>query len=615
MIVQSLINSAWFRPTTVDLQAVDAAGFAIAVTGQEGLMMPIQADKFPFLFGHKTEAAPGGAVHDHGNRAGSSTMNRRMQLLEGQNEVLELVAKGADACKSLGHLVEVMERLIESDFCAVQVLDPGSNELHPVDTPNLPGKAKDMLSGVKLVPGKTPSATAAYRREPLVVADLLSDPAWPETRQFALSIGVRAWWTQPILSQDGETLGTLDFFHRGVRVPDEEQYGTMDALCPIARMSIEHERRGQALNQADKQLTSLAQNLPGVVYQRTVSPDGEIRYTYISDGAYDLFGVSPQEVLADPQAIFDRHGPDYRATFRENLLFASRNLEMWDVEAPIITRDGEHKWTHAIARPHRQPDGTVVWNGIILDATRLKRANLELAASNRAKDEFLANMSHELRTPLNAIIGFSEMMKHELMGEIGVPEYRQYIRDIHASGQHLLEVINDILDLAKIEANSLDLNEEILDPREELDGCVRLITPKANDNDIGLSFDSSAGTRSLRADMRMFKQIFLNILSNAVKFTPSGGEVSVNLRIAKGGELIISVADTGIGIPPELLPTVFEPFAQVDSGLDRKFEGTGLGLPLTKSMVELHDGSIHIDSRPDIGTVVTVTFPKDRLID
>ena len=549
------------------------------------------------------------------NNAVSAPDTMRMAVLEGQNEVLELVAKGASVNKALECLAQVLERLITSEFCTIQILDPATNQLHPVDTPDLPENAKAFLSGVEVVPGRTPSATAAYRCEPLVVADLLSDPAWTETRQFALSTGIRAWWSQPILDLDGQTLGTIDLFHQGVRVPDETQYGIMDALCPIARMSIEHDRRGRALKQADMQLTSLAQNLPGVVYQRTVSPDGDIRYTYISDGARDLFGISPQEVIANPSAVFDRHGPEYRATFRENLLAASRNLQMWDVETPIITADGEHKWTHAIARPHREPDGTVVWDGIILDATRIKRANLELAASNRAKDEFLANMSHELRTPLNAIIGFAEVMQKELMGAIGVPEYKEYIEDIHVSGMHLLHVINDILDLAKIEAGVLDLTEEIVDPWSVLEGCLRFIMPKAEEDEISLSFKKGTRIPSLRADKRKLKQVFINLLSNAVKFTPRDGSVSVEIRVAGNGDLAMMISDTGIGIASELLPTVFEPFAQVDSGLDRRYEGTGLGLPLTKSMVELHGGSIEIDSEPGQGTTVTVTLPKSRLVD
>jgi PAS domain S-box-containing protein len=460
-----------------------------------------------------------------------------------------------------------------------------------------------------------PFATAAHRHEPLIVADLAADLGWPEFRESALAAGIRACWSQPILGQDGETLGTLDMYHREPKTPSEYELSVMDALCPIARIAIEHDRRGQDLQQADERLTSLAQNLPGVVYQRVVDPDGEIRYTYISEGARDLFGVSPEQVIADPQAVFDRHGPEYRATFRENLLQASRDLTMWDVEAPIITQDGEHKWGHAIARPVRQPDGSVIWNGIILDATRIKNANIELAASNKAKDEFLANMSHELRTPLNAIIGFADVIRGEMMGEIGVSLYKDYAEDIHASGRHLLQVISDILDIAKIEAGTLSLNECVVDPVEALKGCVRLITERTDNQNISVSIEAEEGLPHLRADSRKLKQILINLLSNAVKFSPGDGAVVARVEISEEGGMSFSISDNGIGIPAEMLSKIFEPFSQVDTGLDRKFEGTGLGLPLTHAMVQLHDGNIEIESEPGVGTTATVLFPKHRIVE
>ncbi len=288
---------------------------------------------------------------------GDDATQRRIKLLEGQNDVLGCIAKGAGVAMSLGRLASVLEQNIDSAFCAVMLFDSAGDLLSALDTPTLPIEFGKKLRQVETSPGIMPCATAAYRHEPLIVADLAADLGWPEFREAVMAEGLRACWSQPILSQDGETLGTLGMYHREPKLPSEHELSVLDSLCPIARIAIEHDRRGQDLHQADERLTSLAQNLPGVVYQRVVDPDGEIRYTYISEGARDLWGVSPEQVIADPQAVFDRHGPEYRATFRENLLQASRDLTMWDVEAPIITQDGEHKWGHAIAKPISGPPG------------------------------------------------------------------------------------------------------------------------------------------------------------------------------------------------------------------------------------------------------------------
>ncbi len=246
------------------------------------------------------------------------------------------------------------------------------------------------------------------------------------------------------------------------------------------------------------------------------------------------------------------------------------------------------------------------------DESRTAQDAAEMA--NRAKSEFLANMSHELRTPLNAILGFSEIIHNEMLGRIENDHYREYVGDIHSSGQHLLSIINDILDLSKIEAGRAELDEEVFDAASALDSSVRLVKERAETSHIKLSVELSGAERRLRGDQRKFKQIIINLLSNAVKFTPEAGSVTVSAAVGSDGGFEITVSDTGIGMDSDEIEIALTAFGQVDGALARKHEGTGLGLPLARSLTELHDGRLEIESAPGVGTTVTVHLPPERLV-
>jgi signal transduction histidine kinase len=221
-------------------------------------------------------------------------------------------------------------------------------------------------------------------------------------------------------------------------------------------------------------------------------------------------------------------------------------------------------------------------------------------------------MSHELRTPLNAIIGFAEVLKAQMLGPLGNPRYQAYAADIHASGQHLLAIINDILDLAKIESGNTSPQEEAVDLAATVDAACRIIAPKAKAAEIALERDLPEELPRLTADQRMTRQILINLLSNAVKFTPAGGRITVRAQVDAAGRVVLSVSDTGIGMAPEHIPMALEPFKQVDSSLARRYEGTGLGLPLVKSMAAIHGAELDIESAVGKGTTVTVTYPASR---
>ena len=228
-------------------------------------------------------------------------------------------------------------------------------------------------------------------------------------------------------------------------------------------------------------------------------------------------------------------------------------------------------------------------------------------SANRSKSEFLANMSHELRTPLNAIIGFSEMMETQMFGELGSPKYIEYAHDIRSSGQHLLELINDILDMSKIEAGRMTLEKQPTDLGTVIEESLRLVSGRAEIASVKVVNEVGELPR-IDADKRAIKQVLLNLLSNAIKFTPAGGTITVKGGAA-AGSIALSVEDTGIGIPAHALPKIGRPFEQVESQHSKKHKGTGLGLALSRSLVELHGGTLSIASTEGVGTTVTFTLP------
>ncbi|MGH6988939.1 MAG: sensor histidine kinase [Stellaceae bacterium] len=247
-------------------------------------------------------------------------------------------------------------------------------------------------------------------------------------------------------------------------------------------------------------------------------------------------------------------------------------------------------------------------------AFELKRSLRLAEDTNRAKTQFLAAMSHELRTPLNAIIGFSELLTSGIYGPLGDDHYAGYARDVHDSGKYLLGLINDVLDMSKLDASVVDTYAEPLELSEFLRKTLQMVRPQADRGGVVLTESFNTALPGMRTDERRLRQVLLNLLSNAVKFTAVGGTVSIS-AYRQGGGVAITVADTGIGMAAEDIPKAMENFGQVQTGWSRNVEGTGLGLPLSKRLVELLGGSFVLESKLGVGTTVILTFPPERLLE
>lgn len=265
------------------------------------------------------------------------------------------------------------------------------------------------------------------------------------------------------------------------------------------------------------------------------------------------------------------------------------------------------QYNRVIARVNRDADAL---RRAIEDLKRAKQAAEE---ASHAKSAFLANMSHELRTPLNAVIGFSEILTSELFGPLGDARYKDYASDILASGRHLLSLVNDLLDHTRIEAGRVELNEAELEVPEQAEAALRLMRERAATAKVGLQASFPAVLPYLVADERAVRQMLLNLLGNAVKFTPAGGTVTLAARLEGDGRLAIAISDTGIGMKREEVPRALEPFVQLHHHMNKAYGGTGLGLPLVQSLIRLHGGSITIDSAEGSGTTVTIRFPRSRV--
>ncbi|MGH6890673.1 MAG: PAS domain-containing protein, partial [Dongiaceae bacterium] len=461
-------------------------------------------------------------------------------------------------------------------------------------------------------------------------ADWVDKDLWPErlhpedrdrilreAAEYALA-GVDHNLEYRLIAADGRVVWIRDLV--SVIRSEDGQTWLYGAMVDIT----EEKHSEQSLRESEARYRQ-AERVAGLIHWSTVggatSRWQEPKLTY-SDTAAAFFGL-PSESLPATTSEFveDLVHPDDRDRLRQAFAELARDKsEEFTIEYRIQRKSGSVAVVSEIGRRFHADDGRLMSAfGTIQDITErkqtedaLRRAQMEAEIANRAKSQFLANVSHELRTPLNAIIGFSEIMNGELMGPLGSGIYKEYAGDIHESGRHLLAIINDILDLSRVEAGQSALNESMIEIQKLVAACLILVRGKADTGGLTLSVVVPATVPAILGDERLLKQTLLNLLSNAIKFTPRGGSVRIATAVTLKG-LEIAVTDSGIGMSEGELTKVAKPFVQLENWLVRKYEGTGLGLSIAKAFCELHGGRLEISSAPGRGTTATIHLPASRI--
>ncbi|HSV71736.1 MAG TPA: ATP-binding protein [Methylibium sp.] len=381
-------------------------------------------------------------------------------------------------------------------------------------------------------------------------------------------------------------------------------------------LDIDQRKRAEAaLREREAAFSKLASRVPGVLLQFHIDAALHATVPFASPGLRELFELDPEgPVRGEARLMIERVVPGQRRRLWDTLLHGAAALQPWQGEFEVELPQGGRRWLEGQGTPERLPDGTTLWHGYIHDITTRKRYDAALvdaqaaAQANAAKTEFLSRMSHELRTPLNAVLGFAQLLLGDATAPLA-PDQRARVGHIERAGQHLLAMIGDVLDLSRIESGNLPLAPQTLAVAPLIDEALALVAPTARASGVTLLQSAASGPLHVLADPIRMRQVLANLLGNAIKYNRSGGQVVVEAQAVDAGTVRLSVTDTGLGLGPQQLVHLFEPFNRL--GAERLgIEGTGLGLAISRRLMHLMGGEIDVESRPGQGSTFTLALPR-----
>ncbi len=548
-------------------------------------------------------------------------------LLDGQKRILELIIQGEPLLHVLSVLCRTIEDLAQGELLAsVLLLDADGVHLRHGAAPSLPEGYNRAVDGLAIGPSVGSCGTAAYRGEPVYVSDIASDPLWAPYADFALSHGLRACWSTPILSSNAEVLGTFAMYYRQPRQPTPRDLRAVDIVTRTVAIAIEQSRAEQEVRESEERFRGTFENAAVGIAHVDVAG----RFLRVNEKLCDIVGYTREELLAKTfQDI--TYSDDLEADLEQFMRLMRGDVPSLSRDKRYVRKDGSIVWVAVSVSLQRDAAGRPLYTiSVTRDISHRKRLETEFRharevaeAANQAKDEFLANVSHEIRTPMNAILGMTDLVLDTPLTE----DQWQCLKTVKSAADNLLGIINDLLDFSKIQAGKLELAPADFGLRAAVGDTVRALAMRAHSKGLELVCHVQPDVPdALVGDAGRLRQILLNLVSNAVKFTDQG-EVVVGVSLDKetwrqGDKetesdtapvslspclLVFEVRDTGIGIPKDKQERVFRAFEQEDTSTTRKYGGTGLGLTIASRLVALMDGKITVDSAPGRGSTFAFT--------
>ena len=545
-------------------------------------------------------------------RKDQKQLEESWQVLDEERRILELVAKGAALKEVLDALTVAIERMAPGCLCSILLLDDERRHLLLGSAPSLPDAFVKGIDGLEIGPNVGSCGSAAFGNETVIAEDIASDPHWAAVTEldWVMSFDLRACWSVPIRDSQRNVLGTFAMYHRRPTAPRPFEVHLVEAGAQLAGNAIERLRAEQRLRQNADRMALAEKAATFGIWEMDLPGDS----LTISEGLALLLGLAGVPARLTEEQFNRMIHPDDRKMVRAALEQATAGGEPYQAEFRILLPDGSIRWVRSQGRVEIAESQPTRLTGALIDITRqretlmrLERAREAAESAVKAKSAFLANMSHEIRTPMNGIIGCVTLL---LDGGV-TNEQKEYIETIRSCGDSLLQLVNDILDLSKIEAGKLTLEQTPFHLKTLIKEALAVVAPAARERGLALweTVDKDL-PEALVGDPQRLRQVLLNLLSNAVKFTESGHiEVSVvaTSQSSDTVRLEFSVRDTGIGIPADIQESVLEPFTQGDSSTTRRFGGTGLGLAICRRLVELMDGRLELQSEPGRGSTFRFT--------